>query len=205
MRSPSNVTIRPMEAADCPAVAAIHCEALSDDLFPRLGQRLLSETFYPMICDNKSIAAYVAEDNSKITGFLVLERKSGGIISLVRSRIATFGAAIFKAIFFGPGIAFEFACATVFKSQTWLNGAPTPANASEIAFIAVAYGARSSGHGERLVNAAIADAFSLERNLIVRTASSGAERFYEKCGFVKVGSERRCHRALQVLALSHRP
>jgi ribosomal protein S18 acetylase RimI-like enzyme len=202
-RSPSDTIIRPMEAADCPAVAAIHCEALSDDLFPRLGQRLLSETFYPMVWDNESIAAYVAEENSKITGFLVLERDPGGIVSLVRSRFAAFGPAILKAIIFDLGIAFEIACATVFKSQAWLNGAPASAGASEISFIAVASGARGGGHGERLVNAAVADAFSLERDLIVRTALPGAGRFYEKCGFVNVGSERRCQRVLQVLALKH--
>jgi ribosomal protein S18 acetylase RimI-like enzyme len=139
------VSIRQMTSRDVSSVAALHRTSLPEDFLPRLGERFLSQVYYPEALRSRWSTVLVAERDGRIVGFLQL---SGAPVrfyrELLRRRfLSVAGTALMRLVWNLP-LALE-ALAIVRTLPPHLD------SSSEVMFIAVAPEARQQAVGHRLL------------------------------------------------------
>jgi ribosomal protein S18 acetylase RimI-like enzyme len=138
-------------AADGPALAAIHAEALPIDFLPSLGRAFLEQVYYPATFGSPHGVHLVARAGGRIVGFVTIAHKTSAFTAdVMRGRTFQLARSAVAAALRRP--AHLLLSAEVLWSV--VSGRPDPIE-GEIVLIAVAAGARGSGAGKTLVRAAL--------------------------------------------------
>jgi|GEM_PF-5645709 ribosomal protein S18 acetylase RimI-like enzyme len=189
---------------DLDQLAAIHAAALPNDLLPRLGLRFLRKYFFPTVFNSASAYITVGESDERIAGFCIFARDNTALSRSVfgpRLRIGRYylSAMIRKPLLFVDLCAYAlgYRIDLYDASSGEIEGVP------EIFIIATAPGQQSRGVGRRIVEQGLRELGTERDRCIVRTSSQQAERFYKKCGFEKIGIEKRGRTAFSLLRLKN--
>lgn len=179
---------------DAAALAHIHARALPDDLLPRLGLRYLARAFFPAALSCDGVEVWVAEDAAGPAGVLILARRAGVLERALLSsprRVAALATALVSR----PLLVRELWASA--RGERWVEGPTNAPPEAEIVLLAVDPRAQSRGLGAALW--AETRRTTGAAPIVVKTSAAGAERFYLRSGFVRVGTIARGDRRLAVL------
>ncbi len=180
---PSEPRVRRARTADAEAMARLHADSMPTAFLPTLGRGFLVRLYRGLIQDRHAIAM-VADDGSRVVG--------------VATAVPSVGA-FYRRFAFRRGVVAALAAAPKLRPTTVRRAIETaryPSTANdlpdaELLSIAVDDSSRSDGVGSALVSA-IAERLALagvrDFKAVVGTDNAGANRFYERNGFVLAGS-----------------
>jgi GNAT superfamily N-acetyltransferase len=185
---------------DIPQMVHTHCEALPNDLLPKLGRGFLRKVFYPsaLRCDDSR--AWVCCEREKAIGHVVLSCPSQALTGALRRQPFKVLFALLFACSKRPGtisqILYQFRKPSLSLDAPW--SIDQISKLPEIFVLAVAVQQQGSGMGSKLVNAALSDSRCQRVGCLVRTSNSRAAKFYLRNGFRLIGVERRGERTLEL-------
>ena len=178
------ITIRPMQPADAPAVAALHDAMIGEGFLRRLGRRFLA-ALYRAIARTPGSAVFVADAGGRVVGFCAY---SQDVSAMYRRVLRRRGWRLLLAAIprlFDPRLALEALDTLRYPSKQAACDLPP----AEILAIAVDPQMHGRGVGRRLLAAAIRQARDDGQPALKVLAGEkleGANRFYQACGFACV-------------------
>ncbi len=187
-----NYHVRKSQSSDFPKISDIHINELKNDLLPFFGVQFLSEHFYPMLYKSDECEIYVTYHDTELCGFIVIDITGDGIKKAASKLHKELMLAGLKNIL--GTIKFIPQMISILFSSNWSG------EIAEIAFVATKHDYQRQGIGKYMINYVLK---SLSLPCIVKTSETSAKKFYEKLGFVSVGTERRGFRHLDVLKLEN--
>jgi ribosomal protein S18 acetylase RimI-like enzyme len=143
------ITVAPMAAHHVEQVAAIHARELSEDFLPSLGRAFLARSYYPAMLRNPYACVLVAIDGGtqRVAGFVNVAVDPGRYLSwFMRRNMVTLSLALLRLLLIDPKRVLE----AIAISRTRVT---MPANAGEVAFIAVDRDHQKQGVGAMMVEA----------------------------------------------------
>lgn len=173
--------VRPMAAADTPAVVAIHLAAFPGFFLTFLGPRFLRLLYAEAVACGE--IALVAESAGRPVGFVMGSAQPGGFYGqLVRRRLVGFALAALPAVARRPGIALRVARALRRPAE-----GRKPEGTATLMSLGVDPATQGLGAGRALVQAFLAEAGRRgARKVDLTTDQAGNERtnrFYAALGF----------------------
>ncbi|MGH2806368.1 MAG: GNAT family N-acetyltransferase [Actinomycetota bacterium] len=183
----AGILIRRATPSDAAEIARLHRQGLPDAFLPTLGQRFLSK-LYRALADDPGAVTVVAESEGRVVGFV------SGVISARSS---------YKRFFYRHGISASLSVVPrllrpatfrrAYETVRYLGGGRGDRIGmdylpeAELLSIAVSPTCRSRGLGGELAEAMIAGLTEVgvsELKVVVSAANAGANRFYQRMGFV---------------------
>lgn len=170
------------EAADIPALAAIHAEALPDDFLPSLGERFLREVYYPAALMSPHAQTLVARHKGQAAGFVTVAHDTAAFLpSVIGGRRGEIALEVAKAALRSVTVVRH----SVEIALSIATARPDPIN-GEIVLIAVAPTWQGKGAGRLLIQAAL-DGLTAAGvpQCRTKTLASNADviRLYERMGW----------------------
>lgn len=197
------MNIRLAKLDDVGELSAIHCEALPDDLLPKLGRRFLERFYYSYVVSHEDHACVLAEESGSVTSVIVLSRDPAAITRHLRSNPVLLAIRLATAAVRDLGVAREV-LAHAMKPRRQGRGLAEVLLLPELTLAATAPHAQGRGHGGAVLEASFDLVGFLRCGCMVKTSAMRAESFYRGHGFSLVGQEHRGRRRLSILVRRQR-
>lgn len=177
--------IRHATAADIPALADIHATGMPHDFMVRLGRIFQTKVLFPTMIEAPGSCIYVADDGSRVLGFLITRRGFGGLISdLLIYNPAWFFLSGIGAVLCHPNLVRRI---PPILNQLRVRGSePATDQSAELFLTAVADYARGRGIGLALVKHSIDQLRTAgvgTYRVLMHAENEQANRLYAKTGF----------------------
>lgn len=172
----NKLKIKEISSSQLSRVINIHAQALSEDVLPSLGNKIL-QSFYESTILDKSQRLFGAFLADELLGFFLISKSSAGIGKIIVSRNGAIE--VIKLIIFKPKI-FYIGLMQAFRKLKVID------DSAEISFIAVSPNYQGQGIGRKML--IYANQWCCERGILfiqTKTANQSLREFYMKNFFAE--------------------
>lgn len=172
----NKLKIKEISSFQLTRVINIHAQALSDDVLPNLGKKIL-QSFYESTIHDESQRLFGAFLSDELLGFFLISKSSAGIGKIILSRKGAIE--VIKLMIFKPKI-FYIGLMQAFRKLNVVD------DSAEISFIAVSPNYQGQGIGKKML--IYANQWCFERGILflqTKTANQSLREFYIKNFFAE--------------------